>query len=201
MPKMINREYRAMAALQARSEDDQDSCRVEGYAATFEQPYLIYDDGDTKIYETIDRAAFEGCDMSDVILQYDHEGKVLARTRNASLTLTTDSTGLHVVADLSLSEEGRKLYEEIKNGLVDRMSFGFVIAEDSYQRETRTRRILKIKKLYDVSAVSVPANDGTHISARSDGHGFVDDIVEELRQRDLALLLLKLRLNEGEQKE
>ena len=55
---------------------------VEGYACTFGQAYDLYDSADYKITEQIDARAFDGCDMSDVIMQYDHEGRVFARNRN-----------------------------------------------------------------------------------------------------------------------
>lgn len=68
----------------------------------------------------------------------------------------------------------RNLYEEIENKLITKMSWAFSVAEEAYDRATRTRRILKIRKVYDVSAVSLPANPCTDISARSWMDGVVD---------------------------
>ena len=92
--------------------------------------------------------------------------------------------------------DGRQLYEEIANGLVDRMSWAFTVAEESYDFESDTRTILRVKKVYDVSAVSIPANDATEISARSYVDGVIDargrsELATEIARKTLAL---KLRL-------
>ncbi len=139
---------------------------VEGYATTF-VPYLLYEYDGIKFYEEIDRNAFDGADISDVIMLYNHEGKVLARQSNNTLGIEPDSKGLFTFADLSKSVAAKELHSEITEGLITQMSWAFTVAEESYNKETRTRKILKIKKVYDVSAVSIPANGDTEISARS----------------------------------
>lgn len=162
---------------------------VEGHASTFNQPYCLYDDGEFRIEEQVDPAAFEGCDMDDVIFQYNHEGRVYARTRNNTLEVSTDETGLFVRANLGGTEEGRKLYQEIQEGYTDRMSFGFTVTGDEVTRTedreagttTILRTITKVGKLFDVSAVSLPANDGTDISARS----FIDGAIDKLKAERL----------------
>ena len=140
---------------------------VEGYATTFDDPYLLYEWDGIKYHEVIDRNALIGADMSDVIMQYDHGGRVLARQSNKTLGLEADDNGLFIFADLSKSAASKEMYQEIESGLVTRMSWAFTVAEDKYNKETRTRTITKIKKVYDVSAVSIPANGDTYISARS----------------------------------
>lgn len=167
---------------------------VEGYATTFDKPYLLYECDGIKYYEVIDRHALDSADMSDVIMQYDHEGKVLARKSNDTLVLETDDNGLFICADLSKSQASKDMYEEIKNGLVTRMSWAFTVAEDSYNTETRTRTILKVKKVYDVSAVSIPANQDTEISARSFLNGVIEREKQELLERRQRILKLKLKL-------
>ena len=122
-------------------------CYVEGYATTFDKPYLLYEYDGIKYYEMIDRHALDGADMSDIIMQYDHQGKVMARQSNKTLIVETDNNGLFCCADLSKSSASKELYEEIKNGLVTRMSWAFTVAEDSYNNEKRTKTILKIKKV------------------------------------------------------
>ena len=130
--------------------------------------------------------------MSDVIMQFDHCGRVFARTSNNTLGLEPDDHGLFTYADLSKSSGARGLHEDIKAGLITKMSWAFTVAEDSFNRETKTRTILKIKKVYDVSAVSIPANGDTDISARS----YIDGVIEcerreqlERRKRILNLIL------------
>lgn len=149
-----------------------------------------------KYYEVIDRHALDEADMSDVIMQYDHNGKVLARQSNKTLIIEPNDKGLFVCADLSKSQASKELYEEINNGLVTRMSWAFTVAEESYNKDTRTRTILKVKKVYDVSAVSIPANQDTEISARSYLDGVIEMERQELLERRKKLLKLKLRLEE-----
>ena len=193
--KPKEREYRAVVLPlrlpEAEKRIDSDYY-VEGFATTFNKPYLLYEWDGVKYYEEIDRHALDEADLSDVIMQYDHQGKVLARLSNKTLGLEPTGNGLFIFADLSKSQAAKELYEEIKNGLVNKMSWAFTVKEDKYNRETRTRTILKIKKVYDVSAVSIPANADTEISARS----WLDGVIEaerrealERRKRILKLLI------------
>lgn len=141
---------------------------VEGYASVFDSPTVLFEYDGKEYKECICRGAFEGCQMSDVIFNYNHSGKVMARTRNKTLELTIDDKGLFVRARLDGTEEGRKLYEEIKGGYIDRMSFAFRISEESFDKDELQWNVRKIKRLYDVSAVDIPAYDDTIISARKD---------------------------------
>lgn len=186
------REYREMMlAIEKRDEaeePEEERMVVTGYASTFDDPYLLWKDADVEVYEQVDRHAFDETDMQDVIMQYDHQGRVFARVRNNTLTVTPDDKGLFIRADLSGTDIGRGLYQEIAGGYTDRMSFGFtvdedeqVIQEDSTTGKTHVlRTIRKVGKLYDVSAVSLPANPGTSISAR-----FLDGAIEEARAERL----------------
>ena len=185
------REYRSMTVRIAERADE-DKKIVEGYATTFNDPYLLYRDRDGwELWEEVDPGAFSGCDMSDVIMQYDHEGRVFARIRNNTLTVAPDDKGLFITADLGGTEIGRGLYEEIAGGYTDRMSFGFTVAKDKREEVTDEngktvvkRTILEIGKLYDVSAVSLPANPGTAIySARG-----IDGVIEEVKAERLKAL-------------
>lgn len=180
-------EYRMTEVMEARVGGEKgDRKIVRGYATTFDQKYLLADFGNYKIYEVVDRHAFDEADMSDVIMQYDHQGRVFARNRNKTLSLAADDHGLAIEADLTDTALGNQVYEEISGGYTDKMSMAFRVGED--KREvvenadtgiiTITRTITKIAKLYDVSAVSYPANDATEISARS----FLDGILEEIRK-------------------
>ena len=195
------REYRSMV-MTVRALDDSQDMVVEGYATTFNQPYLLYDGRYYKVWEQIAPTAFDECDMSDVIMQYDHEGRVFARNKNGTLTLAVDAVGLKMTASLGGTDIGRQLYQEIKGGYTDKMSFGFVVAEDQRVStvdhendvETITRTITKIKKLYDVSAVSIPANDMTSISARRYADGVIDGIKAERLERANKRKKLKLLL-------
>lgn len=180
MKKKIDngREYRSML-MEANT--DNDEYIVEGYATTFDQPYPLYHVDSKLVEEQIDRNAFDKTDMSDTILQYDHEGKVYARISNNTLELKTDEHGLFVRAYLGGTQSGRNLYEEIKGGYTNKMSFGFTVEKDDFT-ETKNgylRTIRSIGKLFDVSAVSLPANDFTEISARSHCDGVIAEIEAE----------------------
>jgi len=198
-------QYRNLV-LEVREEDDEKRV-VEGYATTFDQPYQIYGDNDIVINEQVSARAFDEAQLGDVIFQYNHEGRVFARTRNNTLEITPDEKGLFIRADLGGTEEGRKLYEEIKGGYTDRMSFGFTVAEDRTEKtaddpRTYLRTITKIGKLFDVSAVSIPANDFTEISARSYVDGILDReraeaLAAEQRERQKQKIRILLEVNYG----
>lgn len=192
--------------MQIRSSQSNDGeMVVEGYATTFNQPYTLCSWDDYEVREEIDEHAFDECDMTDVIMQYDHQGRVFARTRNNTLELNTDGNGLKITANLGGTELGKQLYGEIKGGYTDRMSFGFIVGldEKTYTDDHETgkttvlRKIKKITKLYDVSAVSVPANDQTSISARSLHDGWIEEVkAERLRAQKRSRLALKLKMME-----
>lgn len=192
MPKVKGREYRNMNPLAVLPAEDnqQETYIVEGYATTFDNPYLLYEYDGVQYFECVDRHALDGADMSDVIMQFDHNGHVYARTSNGTIILTPDEHGLHVRGDLGLTTSSRQMYEEINAGLVTKMSWAFIVSEDAYDRDTHTRTILKIKKVYDVSAVSIPANADTDISARS----FFDGVIKEEQAERLARRKQRLTL-------
>ena len=181
------RSYRDMVELRAVVDAPADSMVVEGYATTFNEPYTLWEDKDYSFVEQVDARAFDKTDMRDVIMQYDHEGRVFARTSNQTLELTPDEHGLHIRADLSGTEIGRQLYEEIKGGYTSKMSFGFTVEADERLiseengKTTVLRTITGIRKLYDVSAVSLPANNATEISARAYCEGVIAEAAEERR--------------------
>lgn len=187
-----NREYRSfpMFEIEERAEGAEKDFTVRGYASRFE-PYVLFSDGETEYKEQILPEAFEGCDMTDVVFRKDHEGTVYARTRNDSLKLSVDSTGLYTETDLSRTTSARQMHEEIEAGMYDKMSFAFVVDDDEYDQRSHTRIIRHISKLYDVSPVSFPANPNTDIhsvSARDCFNGWIEaEKAERLSMRDAEL--------------
>ena len=187
------RQYRNIdvSRFERRAEDNGEKV-VEGYATTFNQPYELWSMDGYTVMEQIDARAFDDCDMSDVIMQYDHEGRVFARTSNGTLEVGPDSIGLRIRAKLGGTDLGRDVFEEIEGGYTTKMSFGFRVGEDKREvtenREDNTvtvlRTITKITKLFDVSAVSLPANDATSISARDCANGLIDAIKQERLARE-----------------
>ena len=193
MPKNNEREYRTMI-LEVRDQDgaeDQEERKVvAGYASTFNETYVLYEDDDLIYQEQVDARAFDETDMADVIMQYNHEGRVFARTSNETLRVAPDEEGLYIEADLGGTELGRQLYDEISGGYTNKMSFGFTVDKDEELRTESadgrvmiTRTITGIAKLYDVSAVSIPANNGTSIGVQTRSR--IDGVIEEVRAERL----------------
>lgn len=187
MPVKNDREYRNLAQMLEPSEDEK---IVRGYATTFDEAYRLYKDDEYELWEVVDKDAFANTIMDDVIFQYDHEGRVFARTNNNTLELRSDDHGLFIEANLGGTQIGRELYEEIKGGYTNKMSFGFTVAADVWDRrvedgvEISTRRITAVGKLYDVSAVSIPANNATEISVRSLADGEIERLKAERLERE-----------------
>lgn len=208
-----DREYRDMT-MEIRTAENEEAPEerkvVTGYASTFNEPYTLYENDDWRFNEVVDARAFDNTDMSDVILQYDHCGRVFARISNNTLTVTPDDKGLLIEADLGGTELGRQLYEEIRGGYTNKMSFGFIVDGEEV-RDMKTpdgkaltvRTITSVRKLYDVSAVSLPANDATSISVRTLTDGEIERIrAERLEAERLELrrkkLMLEIDLNGGQ---
>ena len=197
--KPDKREYRSFNGnfhAAPTGEGGKNAFTVEGYATTFDAPYDF-----RGAHECVRSTALDGADMGDVIFQLNHQGQTLARLKNGTLEVRMDEHGLWCRADLSGSQAGRDLYEAISNGLIDQMSWGFNVAKDGWEwdEETRTSYITKVSKVFDVSAVSIPADADTEIHARS----YLDGVIEqeqqellrrekELRQRKAAALKLRL---------
>lgn len=211
MPMKPNeREYRnfTLSVIENDQEQENESRTVNGYASTFNEPYTLFEDEDMVIREQVAPEAFNDADMSDVIMQYDHEGRVFARMSNGTLTVEPDEHGLAVRAELGGTELGRQLYEEIRGGYTTKMSFGFSVPDDGETwdqvtegtRTIHTRTITRVRKVYDVSAVSLPANDGTEISVRNLSEGVIEKVkAERLKalETERRRLELKLRLLTG----
>lgn len=181
------REYRSFAEFRL-AEAEAGEMVVEGYAVVFNSPTVMYSLGEDEYKEQIDRNAFAGTDMTDVILNYNHAGKVVARTRNKTLQLSVDDRGLYIRARLDGTEEGRRLYEEIQGGYLDKMSFAFSVGDEDYDGASLTRTIKQIKRLYDVSVVSLPAYDDTSVSARS----YFSAVAERERKALVSASMLEL---------
>ena len=167
--KIENQLKREVRSMPVSIDDSQDQkMLIQGYAIRFNEPAVFNFDG-VEYREVIDPRALDKTDMKDIPLKYNHSDNVMvmARTRNKTLQLIKDEEGLRILAELANTTAGRDLYELIKRGDVDKMSFAFTVAKDDYDRETRTRTILAIDKIFDVSAVDTPAYETTSLSVRS----------------------------------
>lgn len=170
---------------------------VEGRAIVYEQPTLLRDNKGKQFREIITRGALDGCDMKDVPLRYNHNIKgdypILARTRNKSLELIPDEQGLMIRASLL----DNNIYNAVKSGLLDGMSFGMFPKKENVSWRFDTpdgipeRRVNKIDRLADVSVVDTPAYSETSIYARS--FELLDNELKALDSEKSELELLKLK--------
>lgn len=188
MPIKNDREYRSFEILKrAKEEREEESFIVEGYASTFEE-YELWEDDEMILRERIEPTAFDEADMSDVVFLLDHAGRVYARTKNETITLTTDEKGLFTRTDLSKTSASRSVYEDIEAGNYSQMSFAFTVAADRFEEKRAegektiyTRIIDRIAKVFDVSAVGFPANPTTNIgvATRAAFDGAIDKLTAE----------------------
>lgn len=194
MPKKSEREYRSMSLMTPNTE-----YRAEGYATTYSDPYLLFRSEDTDYYEEVAPDAIdERTDMSDVIFQFDHEGMVYARMSNDTLSLSSDEHGLKVDVDLSKTADARNMFENISSGMVREMSWAFTVDGQKYDKDTHTRKITHVKKIYDVSCCSIPANPNTEImAARSFIDGEIEKEIKEFEAREAKKAKLRLMLELG----
>lgn len=201
MPILKDRQYRVLNFTTSPKKEKKNrfnsDCYVEGYATTYE-PYVLFDFGDKPIYEEFLPECFRDCDMSDVIFQFDHAGKVYARITNNTLLVEPDTIGLFTCADLSKTSAARSMYEDIDSGLVTKMSWGFMPDYDTLEivesEDRYTIRHHHIKKIYDVSAVSIPANNNTDIQARNFANGAIGEFMKEFQKRKNHIKRIKLLL-------
>ena len=201
MPILKDRQYRAMPFDVPQQEEKKNKfdsdCYVEGYAAKYER-YALFKNGDKIVYEEFVPGCFRNCDMSDIIFQFDHSGKVYARQSNNTLTVEPDDVGLFICADLSKTSAARSMYEDIQVKNVTKMSWGFMpnyntleIVENGNEITIRHH---DIEKIYDVSAVSLPANNDTDIQARNFANGEIAKVMQELQKRRKQIKRIKLLL-------
>lgn len=201
MPIMKDRQYRTLPFATPQQEEKKNKfdsdCYVEGHAAKYER-YALFEFGDGIVYEEFIPGCFDECDMSDVIFQFDHAGRVYARMSNNTLTVEPDETGLFICADLAKTSAARGMYEDISAGNVTKMSWGFLPDYDTLETIESGNDIIirhhKIRKIYDVSAVSLPANNETEIQARNFANGAIDEMMKEIQKRKNKIKKIKLLL-------
>ena len=189
---MKDREYRNMT-FEVRQDGSEPSFLVEGYASTFERYKLFELDG-VPIFEQIEPTAFDEADMTDVVYRIDHEGRVYARASAGTIKLDIDEHGLHHITDLSRTSGAREHFEDVAAGNYPQMSFAFTVDEEHFDDANKTRIIDRIGKVFDISAVSFPANPTTEIHVRDYFNGVIEmekaaeaerQKAEEARRSDL----------------
>lgn len=207
MPMKLNeREYRDFTLAVVNLEDQEEERKiVSGYASVFNTPYTLFEDDELVIQEQVSDKAFENADITDVIFQYNHEGRVFARVSNGTLTVAPDDKGLSIEADLGGTDIGNQLYQEIKGGYTTKMSYGYTVdgaewTESRFDdgRILELRTVTSVSKVYDVSAVSIPANNATSISVRNLSDGVIEQVrAERLKALELERRKLQMKLKAG----
>lgn len=179
-------DYRREMAVRALDSEDPKKMPVEGRAVVFETPTVLFNFGGTEYKEIIDKDAFAETDFSKCYMKYNHSDNVMvmARFKNGTLSFEIREDGLWFKADLANTTAGRDLYELLKRGDIDKMSFAFSIREESFDETLSTWRVRKIDKLFDVAAVEQPAYEDTQVYARRFGE------VETLRKQQVEALSL-----------
>jgi len=149
--------------IEARQADD-GTMRMAGYAAVFNEASLPL-----PFIEKIAPGAFTKTlqETPDVRLLANHEGLPMARTKNGTMRLYEDETGLYFEAELANTQEARDLYTLVERGDVDQMSFAFRVIRQNWSKD-RTERTLTEVSLADgdVSIVTYPAYPATSVEAR-----------------------------------
>ena len=151
--------------------DETPSRTIVGYAAVFDS---WSDPINGWFKEKIDRHAFDDCDMSDVIMCFNHSiNDLLARTTSGTLQLSIDDHGLRFSFEAPHTARGDEMLELVRRGDISQCSFRFSVAEDvwayadnSNALEMSERTVLKIAKLYDTSLVVYPAYPDTEALMR-----------------------------------
>ena len=195
---MNNKKETRLANVELR--EDEGKMILEGYAILFEEETLIGDE-EHGFKEIIDKNALNETLMKDVPMKYNHMDNflIIARTKNKSLTLSVVDKGLKIYAELLDTSSNQDVYKMVKAGLLDKMSFAFTVAKQSWDRSGKTpiRRILGIERLYDVSVVDLPAYEATSIYARSlelvDAELKTMDLEEQNRKKEIIKKKIKIK--------
>jgi HK97 family phage prohead protease len=200
---MNKKQIRYVELRNAQSSIIEDQKIIEGYAAIFESPTVLFiDEYNNEFKEVILRNAFDKTDFSDCCFKYNHSSAVpiMARTRGNSLQVMADDKGLFFRAKLPDTTTANDIYTLIKSGILDKCSFAFFVEDEEYDRQTRTRIIKSIKSCVDVSIVDIPAYSDTSCEARNIEEGknlFTVEIEKERldkREKLQQYLLLKTYL-------
>jgi len=171
-----NREVRSME-FEIRAEETENEKRrgrITGTPIVFNQ---VTDLG--WIREEILPGALDQTDLRDVrfLVGHDTTSIPLARSRNnnenSTMQLTVTDRGMEIRVDLDIENNPRakELYSAVQRGDISGMSFMFTVDKDSWEdleSEQPLRRITSISRVFEVSAVTFPAYEGTDIQAASE---------------------------------
>ena len=184
-----------MAETRAEGAAEHKALVLTGMPIVFDTPTVIHDPFIGDYTEIIERSALDGVDLNDTRLLYNHDlQKVPLARAPKTMQLNVTEKGVEMRAELADTEDAKAVYTAVERGALDGMSFGFKVpvGGDSFDRETNTRTIHNIEKIYEVSVVAFPAYSTTSVEARA--------AMESLRNtnRDKVLIALNKILYKGE---
>lgn len=144
--------------------------KLAGYAAIFDSYERIGGD----FIEVIRRGAFRRtlADPHDILFFYAHDDQhILARRSNGTLRLKEDQIGLAFDAELPKTSLAKDVYELVKRGDIQGMSFGFWVSAATGERWSETKKGELLREmididLFEVSLTSIPAYPDTTVAAR-----------------------------------
>lgn len=142
---------------------------LTGKPIVFDQATTINDPAGSYT-EIIRSGALDGADLNDTRLLYNHDmTRVPLARAPKTMQLTVTDEGVEMRAELADTEDARAIYTAVERGDLDGMSFAFKVPEggDEYDRQTNTRTINRIEKVYEVSVVAFPAYSQTSVEARA----------------------------------
>lgn len=150
-------------------------------------------------YESIDRHALDGVDLTDVKCLVDHNySKILGRTKAGTLTLSVDEVGLRFEVELANVTYANDLYQSIERQDVNECSFGFTVDELDRTAQVVSRladgsylrTVKKIKELREISIVTLPAYGNTSAEIKRDYESAIQQHEMNKLQIELELLTI-----------
>lgn len=167
---MKSKKYERLMEVRALDYEsfESDAMIIEGRAIVFNQETVLFRADGVEYKELIEPGALDFADLSKCFLKYNHSSHVMgmARVKNGTLKIEIRDDGAYISANLANTTAGRDLYELVKRGDIDRMSFAFTIKEETYDKEEHLWRVKMIDTVYDVAAVDQPAYENTALYAR-----------------------------------
>lgn len=157
---MKKKEYRNLDII-----SNNESRTIEGFI-----PYNTMSE-DLGFFEILKPGCFTKTlrESKDIRALYGHDdNRLLARTKNQSLTFEDKEDGLHFSFNVPETTEGNDVLEMVRSGLIDGCSFGFSCIQERYETlENREVRYILEARLYEVSLVGEPAYSATKVMVRS----------------------------------
>lgn len=152
---------------------------IEGYASTFGGEPDSY--GDVIEMGAFAKTIKERARDIKFLWQHDWQEPIGKIT-----DIYEDAKGLFIKAKISTTQRGQDTMQLIKDGVIDKMSIGYSVIKQEWDSESQIRTLKEIK-LYEVSAVTFPANTNAVITGAKNEQlenslkYFIDSTLEEVK--------------------